>query len=55
MLQLSHIPTVGGSSWPILSYRGGMRFVQHAKEIIQEGYEKASCMIMHDFSHLMHL
>jgi hypothetical protein len=39
--QLSHIPTVGGSSLPLLNYIGSKRFQQHAQEIIQEGYEKA--------------
>ncbi|KAJ8457660.1 hypothetical protein ONZ51_g11391 [Trametes cubensis] len=34
------IPTVGGSSLPILSYFAGRRFRQNARELLQEGYKK---------------
>jgi hypothetical protein len=44
--QLSHIPTAGGPSLPLLSYIGSKRFVQHAREILQEGYEKAGLFRM---------
>ncbi|KAK7686510.1 hypothetical protein QCA50_010108 [Cerrena zonata] len=37
---LPYIPTVGGSSLPLLSYRGAFRLVRHAKEIMKEGYQK---------------
>jgi hypothetical protein len=39
-VQLRHIPTVGGSSLPGLSHLSGFRFIRHAKETLQEGYEK---------------
>ncbi|KAI0325905.1 cytochrome P450 [Cubamyces sp. BRFM 1775] len=34
------VPTVGSSSWPILSHIGGRRFMQHSRQILQEGYTK---------------
>ncbi|CCM00875.1 uncharacterized protein FIBRA_02921 [Fibroporia radiculosa] len=34
------IPTVGGSSAPLLSYRTAFNFLLHAKHLIQEGYSK---------------
>ncbi|KAI0368876.1 cytochrome P450 [Pilatotrama ljubarskyi] len=37
---LRSIPTVGGSSLPVLSYLSGMKWIRHGKELIQEGYEK---------------
>ncbi|CCM06703.1 uncharacterized protein FIBRA_08991 [Fibroporia radiculosa] len=37
---LSHIPTVGGPSLPILSYYGTIRYIFRAQEIIKEGYTK---------------
>ncbi|KAL1951299.1 hypothetical protein VTO73DRAFT_448 [Trametes versicolor] len=37
---LYHIPTVGGSSLPLLSYIGARKFVDQARDVIQEGYQK---------------
>ncbi|KAH9849220.1 cytochrome P450 [Lenzites betulinus] len=37
---LRAIPTVGGSDLPILSYVGAFKWVHHAREVIQEGYDK---------------
>ncbi|KAI0731494.1 cytochrome P450 [Fomitopsis betulina] len=37
---LAHIPTVGGSSMPILSYIGAVRYLFHAPDILEEGYAK---------------
>ncbi|THH20029.1 hypothetical protein EUX98_g8657 [Antrodiella citrinella] len=36
---LRHIPTVG-TTIPILAYLNGLRFIKHAKEMLQEGYDK---------------
>ncbi|TFY54618.1 hypothetical protein EVJ58_g8757 [Rhodofomes roseus] len=36
---LRHIPSIG-SSLPVLSYLGTLRFIFHAKDIFQEGYNK---------------
>ncbi|KAH9837367.1 cytochrome P450 [Rhodofomes roseus] len=36
---LSHIPTIG-TSLPILSYVGAFRFIHHARDLLQEGYDK---------------
>lgn len=41
-LKLAHIPTVGGPSFPILSYIGAVRYLLHAPEILEEGYAKVS-------------
>ncbi|KAI0071569.1 cytochrome P450 [Panus rudis PR-1116 ss-1] len=38
-IQLYDIPTVGPSA-PILSYLGAFRFMKHAREMLQEGYQK---------------
>jgi hypothetical protein len=43
-VQLRHIPTVGGSSLPGLSHLSGFRFIRHAKETLQEGYEKVRAL-----------
>nr|BED42928.1 cytochrome P450 monooxygenase [Trametes versicolor] len=37
---LYHIPTVGGTSLPLLSYIGARKFVHRGKDVIQEGYRK---------------
>ncbi|EPS94649.1 hypothetical protein FOMPIDRAFT_1169461 [Fomitopsis schrenkii] len=37
---LAHIPTIGGSSLPILSYIGAVRYLLHAPDILEEGYGK---------------
>ncbi|KAI0348326.1 cytochrome P450 [Trametopsis cervina] len=37
---LRSIPTVGGSSIPVLSYIKSFRWLHHAKEVLQEGYDK---------------
>ncbi|OJT14393.1 Ent-kaurene oxidase [Trametes pubescens] len=37
---LYHIPTVGGTSLPLLSYIGARKFVHRGKDIIREGYQK---------------
>nr|BED42929.1 cytochrome P450 monooxygenase [Trametes versicolor] len=37
---LYHIPTVGGSSLPLLSYIGARKFVDQAKDVVGEGYRK---------------
>ncbi|PCH36973.1 cytochrome P450 [Wolfiporia cocos MD-104 SS10] len=39
-IYLSHIPTVGGPSLPLVSYYGAYRFLFHADNIIHEGYTK---------------
>lgn len=39
-IKLYHIPTVGGTSLPLLSYIGARRFVRQSKDIVQEGYRK---------------
>ena len=36
------IPTLGGPSLPLLSYRGAFNFIRESNEILQEGYRKAS-------------
>ena len=37
--QLTGIPTIG--PWfPLLSYLGAFRFLAHAQEVLQEGYDK---------------
>jgi hypothetical protein len=41
--QLRHIPTVGASSWPLLSYIGGRKYFDHGLEVLQEGYERVGC------------
>lgn len=41
-LKLAHIPTVGGPSFPILSYIGAVRYLFHAPDILEEGYAKVS-------------
>ncbi|CCM06932.1 uncharacterized protein FIBRA_09244 [Fibroporia radiculosa] len=38
--RLSHIPTVGGSSLPLLSYVGAFRTLLYSKDVLQEGYSK---------------
>ncbi|KAI0354621.1 cytochrome P450 [Trametes cingulata] len=37
---LRSIPTVGGSSLPVLSYLPALKWFRHGKELVQEGYEK---------------
>ncbi|KAI0654469.1 cytochrome P450 [Cubamyces menziesii] len=37
---LRSIPTIGGSSLPILSYFTARKFVHHAKSMVREGYAK---------------
>ncbi|KAH9840867.1 cytochrome P450 [Rhodofomes roseus] len=37
---LAHIPTVGGPSFPLLSYIGAYRYLFHAPEVLEEGYVK---------------
>ncbi|GJE99522.1 cytochrome P450 [Phanerochaete sordida] len=37
---LRHIPTVGGSSLPLLSYRGAWDFQANGKDSLQRGYDK---------------
>ncbi|KZT64524.1 cytochrome P450 [Daedalea quercina L-15889] len=37
---LAHIPTVGGSSFPILSLIGAIRYLFHAPAVLEEGYAK---------------
>ncbi|KAH9849240.1 cytochrome P450 [Lenzites betulinus] len=37
---LYHIPTVGSSSLPLLSYIGAAKFSRNAKEVLAEGYRK---------------
>ncbi|KAI0654307.1 cytochrome P450 [Cubamyces menziesii] len=43
---LRSIPTVGGSSLPLLSYFAAIRWIRHGKDILQEGYNKA-CIYYH--------
>ncbi|KAI0329481.1 cytochrome P450 [Cubamyces sp. BRFM 1775] len=38
---LRSIPTVGGSSLPLLSYLAAVRWIRHGKDMLQEGYDKA--------------
>lgn len=38
--QLSHIPTVGGPSAPILSYWSAVNFFRKPKALLREGYER---------------
>jgi hypothetical protein len=44
--QLRHIPTVGASSLPLLSYIGGGKYFDHGLEILQEGYERVGHRIL---------
>ncbi|KAJ3543507.1 hypothetical protein NM688_g5847 [Phlebia brevispora] len=37
---LRHIPTVGGPSFPVLSYIGVYNFVHNGRKLLQEGYDK---------------
>ncbi|KAI8990628.1 cytochrome P450 [Trametes punicea] len=37
---LNSIPTVGGSSWPLLSIIGALNFTLNSKRLLQEGYKK---------------
>ncbi|KAI0095013.1 cytochrome P450 [Irpex rosettiformis] len=37
---LRAIPTVGGSSLPFLSYTGSLKYVDNARALLQEGYDK---------------
>ncbi|GJE99525.1 cytochrome P450 [Phanerochaete sordida] len=37
---LRHIPTVGGSSLPLLSYKGAWDFQTSGRSVLQRGYEK---------------
>ncbi|KAI0327080.1 cytochrome P450 [Cubamyces sp. BRFM 1775] len=37
---LRAIPTVGGSSFPLLSYRAASKWIRHGKGLIEEGYAK---------------
>ncbi len=39
-LQLSHIPTVGGPSAPILSYWSTVNFFRKPKALLREGYQR---------------
>jgi hypothetical protein len=42
--QLRHIPSVGSSSWPLLSYLGAKRYFANALQYYQEGYDRVrSC------------
>jgi hypothetical protein len=36
--QLSHIPTIGGSDVPVLSYIGSIRFIKNSKALLSLGY-----------------
>ncbi|CCM00485.1 uncharacterized protein FIBRA_02519 [Fibroporia radiculosa] len=38
--RMGNIPTVGGTSFPVLSYRGSFHNIFHAAETIREGYAK---------------
>ncbi|CCM04380.1 uncharacterized protein FIBRA_06554 [Fibroporia radiculosa] len=38
--RLSHIPTVGGSSLPLLSFIGAFRTFLDSKDVLQEGYSR---------------
>jgi hypothetical protein len=38
--QLAHIPTVGGPSWPLLSYIGAVRYFKHASEMYAQGSQR---------------
>ncbi|KZT08274.1 cytochrome P450 [Laetiporus sulphureus 93-53] len=38
---LAGVPTVGGPSWPLLSYIGAFNYLAHAPDIMSEGYKKA--------------
>lgn len=49
-LKLYHIPTVGGTSLPLLSYIGARKFAYQSKEVIQEGY----CKVYHTCTHSSH-
>ena len=40
--QLNSIPTVGGSSLPLLSFLGGFNFLLNSKRLLQEGYRKVN-------------
>ncbi|KAI0640040.1 cytochrome P450 [Trametes polyzona] len=37
---LYHIPTVGGTSLPLLSYIGAHKFVRNGRKVVEEGYQK---------------
>ncbi|KAM5543812.1 hypothetical protein V8D89_002429 [Ganoderma adspersum] len=37
---INAIPTLGGPSLPLLSYRGAFNFISHSNEILQEGYAR---------------
>jgi hypothetical protein len=39
-LQLAHIPTVGGPSWPLLSYISAVRYFKHASEMYAQGSQR---------------
>ena len=41
---MSGIPSVG-SSGLFGSYAGAVRFIKHGREIVQEGYDKVSCIV----------
>ncbi|TFY69205.1 hypothetical protein EVJ58_g555 [Rhodofomes roseus] len=51
---LSHIPTAGGPSLPILSYIGAFRGLIDDRQILQEGYAKAriSSPFLSDIAHV---
>ena len=44
LLQLRAIPTVGGTSFPGLSYLGALRMQGDCRDVLEEGYKKA-CLI----------
>lgn len=44
-LQLRHFPTIGGPSFPILSYIGVFNYYYRNKATLQKGYDQASSLL----------